>query len=238
MIDHYENCGVCHGVAPMGGCSKDNCPHRAITFQVDQTESFHPKTRCLCTWALLESCSVCNPAGNSLFQGIDKLTPRKESKAMQLLDTQDVACEKDEDYTRWAPGCPDMVLVVVDQGRLRLLDYCGRRNEHEADHGELKLLVETDCSGLSDGVWIVEGHPDYSEDYFGEVDLGWFQVGEPRRLTDEEWELFCDEDTVWPPEWYAEEPTNLCCTAHRPNEATCDDDERWRFFVERSDCEK
>lgn len=142
-----------------------------------------------------------------------------------------------EDWSRWKPHTPEAVLVVIDKGRCMLLDHCGRANEFESEQGELAYQIEECEWNLSDGLWIVPGAPNYSKDYYGEVEGGWDQEGSPRRLTDEEWRCHKDEEYVWGVEWLQPEPEDTTCRAPIPEVGTCEGELcRWQFFVDIVDC--
>ena len=138
-----------------------------------------------------------------------------------IEDNEDRPDDEGGDGFFWRADSPNLVLVAIDNGRCRLLDWCGRANEYERDHGELYEQVQTSGWNLADGVWIVPGEPDYSRDYYGEVEGGWDTTGEPRRLTDEEWALFIDNDDPWDPEWRETQPIRVECSAPIPTAGTC-----------------
>ena len=123
-------------------------------------------------------------------------------------------------FSAWKPGTPGLVLILIHNGDALLLDYCGNANDFEACEGDLKDQVEGEWGNregnLADGLWVVECEPNYTQDYYGEVDGG-LDLGTPRRLTEQEWAWYKEwnEDPrntgVWPEEWKSEEPVINDC---------------------------
>jgi len=126
----------------------------------------------------------------------------------------------EEPFSAWKPGTPGLVLILIHNGDGLLLDYCGNANDFEACEGDLKGQVEGEWGdregNLADGLWIVPCDPNYTQDYYGEVDGG-LDFGTPRRLTEQEWAWYKEwnEDPcstgVWPEEWKSEEPVINDC---------------------------
>ena len=84
-----------------------------------------------------------------------------------------------------------MAIVASDGGRAKVLDYVGGHLDYWICECE-----PTGCfDGLEAGLWIWTGRILGSTDYFGEYDEE--LSGVFRKLTKEEWDLFCYGDELW-----------------------------------------
>lgn len=99
-------------------------------------------------------------------------------------------------------GCPaDLALVASDGERAKVLDHIGPALDYWMEHhGEL----EGDFDGIAAGIWLVEcGIETYGGGYYEDYDER-LVLGEPRKLTAEEWALYREEECAWDPSLWLE----------------------------------
>ncbi len=109
-----------------------------------------------------------------------------------------------EPGSNWAFGCPFWAMIAVVGGRIKVLDSCGRYFDYESE--DLVILEQDSWHSpekIVDGIYICEGDFVSDRDWETGVEEGGWQPGEIRPITAAEWAQYCEEDSPWPPEFYA-----------------------------------
>lgn len=130
--------------------------------------------------------------------------------------------EETEPESRWAKGCPYWIMVAVVSGRIKVLSHCGRYFDWESEDLDIMECDSANAPDKSqaDGVYICEGDFVSDRDYETGYEEGGWEPGEMRKITDEEWEWYCESDEPWPPEFYAP-PVEESSTTAGPIPAEC-----------------
>lgn len=129
---------------------------------------------------------------------------------------------------RYREDAPKLrALVAIHCGVLQDLIHIGEDLEWLIDEsGEpLKEYIQTDWSGLPNGIYIWEGElgsDGGSNDYFGEYECDFWLEGEFRPATKEEWEAHVNGEYPWDPSLWL-----LSALEIEPNNILDDDLERY-----------
>lgn len=108
----------------------------------------------------------------------------------------------EEPYSRWTKGCPFWIMVIIQDGKAKVLTYCGRYFDW---CNEDICILEGDSETWSQpaGVYIVEGDFLSCKDWETGIDEGGWEVSDVRPLTSDEWQAYRETEEPWPLEFYA-----------------------------------
>lgn len=98
-----------------------------------------------------------------------------------------------------------LIACIPSNTSRKLLAFSGEiikdsRDNIGENHTADALQGEEGTNDPTDGIWVWEGYPYYWSEYDawnGDYDGGCEFVGKWRRPTKEEWEYYCNDETVW-----------------------------------------
>lgn len=110
------------------------------------------------------------------------------------------------DYTCWADDCPARIMIVVYQGRAKLLSHCSDVLDELEYDAYLNFEDVEECTlACGDGVFVFDvavENEQWMTDYGMEYDVA-LELHSPEPATAEMWAAYCRDEHVWPDDFYA-----------------------------------